>query len=454
MAGRVKLGSPGAEGQKPEPRAPALPNPALPNPSVSKPDLSRIPRTTNRDAIFGGGPRPVRPARESAPSPSTTTPLPPVRDGRGDPAPVVAPHVTPSPALPPSPMASDARSKKPVPASLGEWTENKGEDPIGGAGAEAYRVGERESVNHRTGMTKKKSNRVRLNERDVMIIRLLGKYRFGYRKQIEEYFDRQDMSRRLTQLRRAGLLRNEKITQNEAVWTPTQAGIDIAGLEVPALTHGRITPTTVAHTVGLLNIGMSFEQGRDNVMNEPDYPRNWRQASAMRGSGLHLEPGETIITERMIQQSYRRQLELVGSMEKLRQMRDDALRWVPRNTNEDQMFGPEADEGNEWMFVGMGEATKAHVPDMVLVRPRNSDGSSRNVAIELELTSKNLIDWRRILQGFKDNPTFRSVVYFTHKRSVVNGVKGVNEKYVGLRMNDELFIKKYSPAQDNVLFWG
>lgn len=341
-------------------------------------------------------------------------------------------------------------------ASAEEWDEDPSNDPVHGLGAEGSREVEKEKgINPRTGAVKNKKKNVHLTPRDIQIIRLLGKYRFGYRAQVEAYCDRSDLSRRLTQLANAGLLRNEKITQNQAVWTPTPAGIDISGLEVPALTHGRITPTTIAHTVGLLNLGIGFEKGdpNNNLLKNPEWPKKWRREPVPGSLSYKLEEGETVLTERMIQQSWKRMQSLYDENE-LRRQWLDAMAFVPDPSKGDLgAFGPEAEEGNEWMFVAQ-PPFKAHVPDMVLVRPRNADGSSRHVGIELELSSKPFPEWRKILTAYKGNDMFHTVAYFTHKRSIRNGVLEVNRQHVGLAEGDELLMMKYVPRVDNLPFWG
>lgn len=404
---------------------------AAPAPEVKKDELPVPAARTSRSAIFLGG----EPANKKRPARR------------------VVPSLAAEPEEEDEVFIVDEDEVSSILASAEDWDEDSDNDDSSMPGSEGQRAREKEEgLNHRTGAAKNRRKRVQVTLRDVQIIRLLGKYKFGYRTQIEAYCGRKDLSRRLTQLANGGLLRNEKITQNQAVWTPTQAGIELAGLEVPPLTHGRITPVTVAHTVGLLNLGMGFEKGDpgSNLLKDPLYPRGWRR-ELNPDQSYRLETGETVLTERMITQSWRRQLALHGDVELLRRYHE-ALAWVPSRPGDANAFGPEADEGNEWMYVGMAPY-KAHVPDMVLVRPRNSDGSTRHVAIELELSSKSVPEWRRILEGFKGSQMFSTVAYFTHKRTVREGLMDVNAKHVGLDVGTEFLIMKYVPRLDNP-FWG
>lgn len=331
-----------------------------------------------------------------------------------------------------------------------EWSDdedNRATDSYLGLGSEGVRPGE-EGLNTNTGIHKKKRRRrFVLTARDVDVLTLLGKYRFGYRSQIEHYTGTNDLSRRLTQLSQAGYLRNEVITQTQTLWTPTSVGIDVAGLDVPTLAHGKISPSTIAHTIGLLNIGIDLEKGikDSHLMGDPSWPYKYRTVETEKG--VKLQYGENIITERMIAQAYKQQKALY-SVHDLKHKIDTAMNSWDRKTP----FGVEAEEGEEWMFVAHG-SQKTHMPDMVLVRPRAKDGSSQHVAIELELNAKSIQEWRNILSVYKGSKVFKTVIYFTHKRSIANSLKALNAEHI--KMGPEQFVvRKYIPVNKNLPFWG
>lgn len=336
-------------------------------------------------------------------------------------------------------------------AVVEEWTDDTSTDTPLGMG-EGVRDSER-GLNTKTGtISKKRTRRFTLNERDVSIIRLLGKYRFGYRTQIEKYVERKDMSRRMTQLANAGYVRNEIVTQTQALWTPTGVGLDVAGLDVPVLTHGKIALSTIGHTVGLLNLGIDLEHGyrETNPLKDDAWPYRYRREMNPDGS-FRLEMGESIITERMIVQSWNRQKVLYTEAE-MREQVQVALQWKPKSPGIGS-FGPETQEGNEWMFVIMAPS-KTHTPDMVLARPRNPDGSCAHVAIELELNNKSMVDWTRILTAYKGSPVYKTVAYFTHKRGIANSLTALNKQKIGMIPGEQFIMLKYVPANRNLPFWG
>lgn len=424
---------------------------------INKPKGMRMPRRqtevpsagatgeeTRRSRIHLGGNGPSRPGAAPKAAPRT-------------------PAKTPPPAAPPTSSlrrkslygaeVTEEKGVSPL-AVVEEWSDDESTDTTLGLGAEGSRDDEM-GLNQRTGaVSKKRVRRFTLNERDVAIIRLLGRFRFGYRTQVERYCDRKDLSRRMTQLANAGFLRNEMVTQTQALWTPTQAGLDVAGLDVPPLTHGKITPTTIGHTVGLLNLGIDLEQGKkdNNILKDPRWPYDYRREMNPDGS-YRLEVGETIVTERMIVQSYNRAKALYSEHE-MKQQLEEALNWKPRaGANTLQSFGPETKEGNEWMFV-IFSPSKTHTPDMVLVRPRNADGSCTHIAIELELTPKSIPEWRRILSSFKGSRMYMTTAYFTHKRTIANSLTALNKQHIGMDPAREFVVLKYIPANRNLPFWG
>lgn len=425
---------------------------------INKPKGMRIPRRTPAEPAKPAGTEDTRRSRihlggNGPQRPGASPQKPPVAK---------APAVKAAPAPSTSSVhrkslygneVTEERGVSPL-AVVEEWSDDESTDTTLGLGAEGARE-EEAGLNQRTGaVSKKRVRRFTLNERDIAIIRLLGRFRFGYRTQVERYCDRKDLSRRMTQLANAGFLRNEMVTQTQALWTPTQAGLDVAGLDVPPLSHGKITPTTIGHTVGLLNLGIDLEQGKkdNNILKDPRWPYEYRREMNPDGS-YRLETGETIVTERMIVQSYNRAKALYTEHE-MKQQLEEALNWKPKpGANTLQAFGPETKEGNEWMFV-IFSPSKTHTPDMVLVRPRNADGSCAHIAIELELTPKSIPEWRRILSSFKGSRMYMTTAYFTHKRTIANSLTALNKQHIGMDPSREFVVLKYIPANRNLPFWG
>lgn len=297
----------------------------------------------------------------------------------------------------------------------------------------------------------KKKAKLALTKRDIEIITLCARYRFAYREQIQHYFQSENVRNRLTRLADEGLLRKDMVTQNQALWLPSQAGLDVADLDLTHIERGRYSATSIAHSIGLLNLGIEFEQGWENLLKEDVWPNLHR----VDRHGNRLQ-GETVITEREITNSFNRlkgiakgdARKTADTSQELLRLRNDALAEIPAPGK----IPMEMREGMAGLFVSYFQ-NKSHTPDMVIARPRSQDGTSNHIAIELELNPKPIPDWIRILRSFKADPMFKSVIYFTHKRSINNQLTEVNKKHVGLTP-EQFKIFKYTPRNDSIPFWG
>ena len=297
----------------------------------------------------------------------------------------------------------------------------------------------------------KKKAKLALTKRDIEIITLCARYRFAYREQIQHYFQSENVRNRLTRLADEGLLRKDMVTQNQALWLPSQAGLDVADLDLTHIERGRYSATSIAHSIGLLNLGIEFEKGWENLLKEDVWPN----LNRVDRHGNRLQ-GETVITEREITNSFNRlkgiakgdARKTADTSQELLKLRNDALGEIPAPGK----MPVEMREGMAGLFVGYFQ-NKSHTPDMVIARPRSQDGSSNHIAIELELNPKPIPDWIRILRSFKADPMFKSVIYFTHKRSINNQLTEVNKKHVGLTP-EQFKIFKYTPRNDSIPFWG
>lgn len=298
---------------------------------------------------------------------------------------------------------------------------------------------------------RKRKPKFSLTKRDIEIITLCSRYRFAYREQIQHYFQSENIRNRLTRLADEGLLRKDMVTQNQALWLPTQAGLDVADLDLTHIDRGRYSATSIAHSIGLLNLGIEFEKGWENLLKEDSWPHANR-----RDEFGNWVQGETVITEREITNSLNRlkgiakgdSKKATDVSQELIRMRTEALSEIP-DPGKTPM---EMRDGMAGLFVGYFQ-NKSHTPDMVIARPRAEDGSSRHIAIELELNPKPITDWIRILRTFKADPMFKSVIYFTHKRSINNQLTELNRKYVQLPP-EQFRIFKYTPRNASIPFWG
>jgi hypothetical protein len=115
---------------------------------------------------------------------------------------------------------------------------------------------------------------------------------------------------------------------------------------------------------------------------------------------------------------------------------------------------PELEEGNEGLFVVYGAGGKGgeHIPDLVVARERDNEGKPQHIAVELELTPKSNADWRKILRNYRDNgDMYSKIYYFTHKRSISTALIKLAEAE---GISDRFIVRKYTPVNGRMPFWG
>lgn len=292
-----------------------------------------------------------------------------------------------------------------------------------------------------------------LTERDIIVMRFLARYRYAYTDQLARLVDTmpRTITARLRVLEKRGFVRRQPITERQYLWMTRKAGNLIVDISFPEIRKGAVSYATIAHTIGLTNLGVEFEReaGGKDLLGEGKGIANWVMPSNRWKLGIWGNPegktlGEMTVTEREIRQG---QLRWRGGRSS-KEMRE--LVSLAAASPE----APELEEGQEGLFVIYGAGGKGgeHIPDLVIARERDENGKPQHLAIELELTAKSNADWKKILRNYRDNgEMYSKIYYFTHKRSISTALQKVNEE-VGL--GDRLVVRKYVPVNGKMPFWG
>jgi hypothetical protein len=291
-----------------------------------------------------------------------------------------------------------------------------------------------------------------LTERDIIIMKFLARYRYAYTDQLARLVDTMPRAiiTRMTTLEKRGFVRKQPITERQYLWMTRKAGNLIADIAFGEIKKGTVSYATIAHTIGLANLGVELEreEGGKDILGErqdpDDEPPKSRYKLGLWGNPEGKTYGEMTVTEREIRQG---QMRWRGgrSTAEMRELVEFAV----MDTEEQQ----ELLEGNEGLFVvyGLG-ADGEHIPDLVVARPRDENNKPMHIAIELELTGKPSPQWKRILRWYRDNGImYDKIVYFTHKRSIATALRRADDE-VGL--GDRLVIRKYLPVNNRMPFWG
>jgi hypothetical protein len=366
--------------------------------------------------------------------------------------------ILPQPQLPPDPRKLDVDTSLPVPidsysmvekveiiddipenVEFEDWTDDESTDTSFGLGADK---------DEDAALRPKRTNGLTIKDDDIIMMRFMARYRYAYTDQLARLTNKTKaaVKTRLNKLAKEGLIRKEVITAGQEIWLTRKAGNIIVDIDFPEIKKGSVSFITVAHTIGLANLGVELEMlaGGKNILGEEDFPRFNRYPLGMRyGYSEPSQIGEMTVTEREIRRG-NRLFRGNKTTEDMRFLVEAAI------SNAD---APELEEGNEGLFVVYGKGKDGeHVPDLVIARKRNDSFGVEHIAIELELTVKNITEWKRILRWYKEHGMmFKKVYYFTHSRRIADNITRIAKE---LNMEDYVKIRKYIPTNGKQPFWG
>lgn len=250
---------------------------------------------------------------------------------------------------------------------------------------------------------------LRLTDRDHQMLNFLARYRLATIGQLARHFDTSEtaLRNRLPRLEKAGLLAWAYTGQTKPkVWTITDTGLKVCGAQLSA---PQISWGTLRHTLGLVDLGTTFETA-----------------------------GELVVTEREVRAAATRNVPTA----RMKTAID-----IRKSLNAD----PGADSASSAQagyIVPMAGRQWGHIPDMVLVRQPFENGSPGSIAIELELTRKNLSEWRNILTAYRDNGQFAQVVYYVTDADIE---KAVTATINALGAQDRIQVVRFTPIETTAL---
>lgn len=259
---------------------------------------------------------------------------------------------------------------------------------------------------------------IRLTDRDKELLEFLGRYRFATVSQISRRFNTSEktLRNRLPKLRDAGLVDSVFMVHNRPqVWLVTTTGLSTVGMN---LTAPKIKWGQVRHTLWLVELGIAFENAGENVLTERE----------IRAAATRYSP-----TPRM-----RASVDFYKSMELMEEIEEQDSEVDTRVTSALTVPVPGR---------GIG-----HIPDMVLARQPFPNGYSGSIAVELELTRKNLGEWRTILTAFRDSDRFAEVYYYVTNSEVK---RAMNRVVKALGAEEKIHILMFEPIDETArMFTG
>jgi len=261
----------------------------------------------------------------------------------------------------------------------------------------------------------KRGSKVRFGERDRDTLQLLALFRYMTASHIARAFSQsvRTSQDRLRKLRSQGLVIDKKIFGTDPIWFLTEAGMLLSGYDLTRVTESGLKFNMFPHQFTVNHVAANVWGANVNVLNLKDFPSRNRLN----------EKGDRVFGE-----SLTSELEIQSVLSKMRGM-DKADTFVPvLKGNIDVAFtrwersggvefgpSPEMVLGNEYMWALFPPSVLRlayHVPDLVVKRDRNPDGSPESIAVEIEINNKASDRYEKTLRAFRaDDRIYKKVIW-------------------------------------------
>lgn len=261
----------------------------------------------------------------------------------------------------------------------------------------------------------RRGSKVRFSEKDRDTLQLLVLFRYMTAAHVARAFSQsiRTAQTRLAKLKRQGLVVDRALFGSRSIWFVSEAGLLLSGLDLNRVTDSKLTYSMFPHQFTVNHVAANVWGANVNVLNLDDFPARNRVS----------EKGVPVFGERLVSE-----LEIQSSLSKIR-LFDKADVFAPQlRSNVDEAFtrwersggvsfgeSPEMVLGNEYMWALLPPANlrKAyHVPDLVVKRDRNADGSPESIAVEVEINNKLSDKYDTILRSYRaDSRMYKKVVW-------------------------------------------
>lgn len=255
----------------------------------------------------------------------------------------------------------------------------------------------------------------RITDKDRQVLQFLALFRYANDRHLARMWGCRPvtMYNRLIKLRDIGLVVNRSIYGTRPIWFLTEAGMIVSGLDVRRVTDARMSFSMFPHQFAVNHVAANLWGANINVLNLEDYPAKNR----VDEKGVEVF-GEQLVSELEIQSS----LSGVRGGDKAELFVPEIKNRIDRDFRDWERAGgtsfgdsPEFQYGNEfmWALYPPYNLRKAyHVPDLVVKRPRNPDGTPESIAVEVEISNKKAESYQKTLLTYKsDRRFFKKVVW-------------------------------------------
>ena len=267
----------------------------------------------------------------------------------------------------------------------------------------------------------------RLKDTDKELLGIASRYRYVTTRTAARYLDvsHDTARRRMRKLKEVSLFTSKQVGPHQTLWLPTPSGLELINSPYKAIEKHNLGLAHLNHETGILHLGVELETAHSNPLNEA-LTLQYKHPDLSNPTEEKIRGNNTVTVKQMRSSQYW-WMKKYGSQEAVVDKIEEAKSIWQRNPHQQT---PELHPDNAVMWILFDE--KAHNPDLVVARDRNPDGSPASLAIELELTSKQPVEWERILRSFKNSWQYDKLYYLTPHESIAKKLKKINDNEVGI----------------------
>lgn len=286
-----------------------------------------------------------------------------------------------------------------------------------------------------------KGKRFRITHADNEILEFLAKFKVAGTRILSKLKGETQgaTNRRMRRMKRGGVVADYEIPGLGTVWTITEIGMGLTGYELKTYRQAKPKMSTLPPVIGVNYIASCLWRNNFNVLYLDDYPSHNKTLFGSDGKQWR-EVGEDLVSELEIRSSFAKEQALYAPGQGVRAnatsqeniIKKAQLEWHQWVKDGKNPISPEMYPGNEYMWIVFPEGgltVSHHIPDLVLSRDRDKDGTPHSIAVECELTKKKQQNYINTMRAYKeDKYIYEKVVWVTNSRAIERALTEAAEK--------------------------
>ena len=224
----------------------------------------------------------------------------------------------------------------------------------------------------------------------------------------------------LQRMKKSGLISNEILPGVGAIWFLTRTGGAFVDYQMSYITKKKFPSfISMEPALGVMYLASHLWNNRFNVLNLDDFPYHGKII------GGEIVRGETLISESQIKSSMYKFFYNENGEKTVTGNKGDFTRYVTQKGEElwrDWLLrggeSPEMTSGNEFLYGIYPQDPRTslyHLPDLVIQRPRYSDGSPASIAIEVEKKMSTVEQYFKVMLAYRlDKRLYEKVIWVTN----------------------------------------